>query len=113
MKAEESAKVNSKEPVPNADDACIEEVIASTSRSRQAEEDQELQELSRFQAKAKARRKSRQKRIQYQFMFKAGAFVIMLTVVMITKKIQEWYKGGTNSSEDKAPSPTTAANSEL
>ncbi|CAE7315324.1 unnamed protein product [Symbiodinium sp. CCMP2456] len=110
MKAEQSAKVNSKEPVPNADDACTEEVVPSTSRSRQAEEDQEL---SRFHAKAKARRKSRQKRIQYQFMFKAGAFVIMLTVVMITKKIQEWYKGGTNSSEDKAPSPTTAANSEL
>eukprot|EP00435_Cladocopium_sp_Y103_P043919 s121_g12.t1 len=50
------------------------------------------EELAQFHAKAKARRKSRQKRVQYQFLFKAGAFLIMLTVVMISKKIQQWYK---------------------
>ncbi|CAL1166748.1 unnamed protein product [Cladocopium goreaui] len=49
-------------------------------------------ELAQFHAKAKARRKSRQKRVQYQFLFKAGAFLIMLMVVMISKKIQQWYK---------------------
>ncbi|CAL1166749.1 unnamed protein product [Cladocopium goreaui] len=47
-------------------------------------------ELAQFHAKAKARRKSRQKRVQYQFLFKAGAFLIMLMVVMISKKIQQW-----------------------
>mmetsp|Transcript_51274 Transcript_51274/g.81969 ORF Transcript_51274/g.81969 Transcript_51274/m.81969 type:complete len:108 (+) Transcript_51274:26-349(+) len=59
------------------------------------------EELAQFHAKAKARRKSRQKRVQYQFLFKAGAFLIMLTVVMISKKIQQWYK----SEDSGTPSP--------
>mmetsp|Transcript_1827 Transcript_1827/g.4431 ORF Transcript_1827/g.4431 Transcript_1827/m.4431 type:complete len:107 (-) Transcript_1827:87-407(-) len=71
---------------------------------------QEEQELAKFHAKAKARRKHRQKRVQFQFMFKAGAFVVMLTVVMVTKKIQEWYKGGPTA---EVPTPVPASGGEL
>eukprot|EP00931_Biecheleriopsis_adriatica_P009826 TRINITY_DN110913_c0_g1_i1.p1 TRINITY_DN110913_c0_g1~~TRINITY_DN110913_c0_g1_i1.p1 ORF type:complete len:141 (+),score=36.88 TRINITY_DN110913_c0_g1_i1:48-425(+) len=64
--------------------------------------------ISVFKQKEKARRRARQKRMQYNFMFKAGAFLVMLTVVLITKKVQEWWKpeGSKQGSTPKVtPSP--------
>ncbi|CAK9012499.1 unnamed protein product [Durusdinium trenchii] len=72
--------------------------------------------LAQFHAKAKARRKNRQKRVQYQFLFKAGAFVIMLAVVMITKKIQQWYKPAADNAapaEAKTTKPNLASHDGL
>eukprot|EP00440_Ansanella_granifera_P046687 gb/GFBE01050559.1/.p1 GENE.gb/GFBE01050559.1/~~gb/GFBE01050559.1/.p1 ORF type:complete len:126 (+),score=33.60 gb/GFBE01050559.1/:1-378(+) len=67
--------------------------------------DDEAEVISQYQAKAKARRRLRQKRMQYQFLFKAGAFLVMLIVVLITKKFQEWYKPEGSSSTSKGSSP--------
>eukprot|EP00931_Biecheleriopsis_adriatica_P007462 TRINITY_DN108742_c0_g1_i1.p1 TRINITY_DN108742_c0_g1~~TRINITY_DN108742_c0_g1_i1.p1 ORF type:complete len:127 (+),score=29.01 TRINITY_DN108742_c0_g1_i1:35-415(+) len=64
--------------------------------------------IASFKQKEKARRRARQKRTQMNFLFKAGAFLVMLTIVMITKKVQEWYKpdGAKQGSTPKVtPSP--------
>mmetsp|Transcript_48263 Transcript_48263/g.78406 ORF Transcript_48263/g.78406 Transcript_48263/m.78406 type:complete len:111 (-) Transcript_48263:135-467(-) len=57
-----------------------------------AEEDEDDKVIRDYERKTKARKKYRQKKLQYQFMFKAGAFLVMLVVVLITKQFQKWYK---------------------
>eukprot|EP00441_Pelagodinium_beii_P014703 CAMPEP_0197663972 /NCGR_PEP_ID=MMETSP1338-20131121/58353_1 /TAXON_ID=43686 ORGANISM="Pelagodinium beii, Strain RCC1491" /NCGR_SAMPLE_ID=MMETSP1338 /ASSEMBLY_ACC=CAM_ASM_000754 /LENGTH=120 /DNA_ID=CAMNT_0043242513 /DNA_START=22 /DNA_END=384 /DNA_ORIENTATION=- len=67
--------------------------------------------ISSIAAKAKARKKARQKKMKFQFMFKSCVFVLMLSVVMITKKFNEWYnpEGSKANVTDKTPevSPIT------
>eukprot|EP00930_Biecheleria_cincta_P079931 TRINITY_DN67966_c0_g1_i1.p1 TRINITY_DN67966_c0_g1~~TRINITY_DN67966_c0_g1_i1.p1 ORF type:complete len:138 (-),score=38.86 TRINITY_DN67966_c0_g1_i1:82-495(-) len=88
-----SSGVVKKASASSSSSGAVKKVVKSLD---EAETEEEV--VAHFEAKKKARRKARQKRMQYQFMFKAGAFLVMLTVVMITKKVQEWYKPtGTNS----------------
>ncbi|CAK0862718.1 unnamed protein product [Prorocentrum cordatum] len=79
-------------------------VAASEEVEEEEDEFDRLQRLAR--EKQRARRKYRNKKLQYQFLFKAGAFIIMLTIVLITKKVQAWMGHGKDKEGAKAaPSP--------
>merc|ERR1711879_916246 len=47
-------------------------------------------DIQKTMARQRARRRNQSKRLQYNFLFKTGAFLVMLTIVLITKQIQKW-----------------------
>eukprot|EP00927_Polykrikos_kofoidii_P006847 TRINITY_DN1277_c0_g1_i2.p1 TRINITY_DN1277_c0_g1~~TRINITY_DN1277_c0_g1_i2.p1 ORF type:complete len:269 (-),score=42.81 TRINITY_DN1277_c0_g1_i2:98-844(-) len=57
-------------------------------------------------ARRRARRRQQSKRLQYTFLFKTGAFLVMLTVVLITKQVQKWMDptGGSKSADNSTQS---------
>eukprot|EP00425_Heterocapsa_triquetra_P033557 CAMPEP_0195108006 /NCGR_PEP_ID=MMETSP0448-20130528/83157_1 /TAXON_ID=66468 /ORGANISM="Heterocapsa triquestra, Strain CCMP 448" /LENGTH=158 /DNA_ID=CAMNT_0040144505 /DNA_START=36 /DNA_END=512 /DNA_ORIENTATION=- len=78
-------------------------------KAAKASDDVSEDELDRLLAKQRARKKFRQKKLQYNFIFKAGAFLVMLVVVLVTKQFQKWFKP--EGPQGTATSKTSAATS--
>lgn len=53
-------------------------------------QDGDVVDLQQLMDRKKARRQARSQRLKYQVLFKCAAFVLMLSVVMITKWVKEW-----------------------
>mmetsp|Transcript_13358 Transcript_13358/g.31310 ORF Transcript_13358/g.31310 Transcript_13358/m.31310 type:complete len:153 (+) Transcript_13358:87-545(+) len=62
------------------------------------------EEIRKALLRQKQRRKHQQKRLQYTFLFKIGAFLVMLAVVLITKQVQKYMKGGKGDDDTSASS---------
>mmetsp|Transcript_103277 Transcript_103277/g.205274 ORF Transcript_103277/g.205274 Transcript_103277/m.205274 type:complete len:104 (-) Transcript_103277:17-328(-) len=82
---------------------------AQTAPAQMTEEDF----IREAQAKARARKKARQKKMQYTFLFKAGSFLFMLTVVMITKQVQKFAASWKSSSNATITEQTGKVGGEL
>lgn len=83
--------------------------LDSAAKNREGVEDLDSEQdfFAKARERERLRKKRRSKKLKYDFLFKSGAFLVMLTVVLITKQVQKYLghdaHGGANAtlSSDK------------